>query len=408
MALEGNLADVRLPEILQAVAQQRRTGILTLQSETTIVAVSFLGGGVVSADSLAHTVEERLGDALADEGLVEHATIAELTRRQEAGEGRLVDLLVDEQVLSREGVLDALRRLNLSLLRELLAWREGDFKFYGGDEVAYEEGIEPISIESLLLSSLDAGDAEEAAAWEAVLGDGEGGGVDGGTAVRPAGWEAPPPGEAEAADDGEPEGAPPRPAAGRVAGEEAEPAAAAPAAAARRAAAAPLPRRAARTPAAAPPEPAAAAPPGRAVPPALALLLAAALVAGALAAPARLLLPFPGQGGDRRGLAEVQRLADRLAVDRAAKTHFLLAGRFPPSLEPLVESGLLDAEDRVGPEGRRLDLVAREDSYDIVARGEDEPVWSEAISGNFLLDPELRGEPTAPASTSEAPLVLLD
>jgi hypothetical protein len=96
-----------------------------------------------------------------------------------------------------------------------------------------------------------------------------------------------------------------------------------------------------------------------------------------------------------------------LAVDRAAKTYFLLEGHFPPSFGPLVASGLLDGGDRVGPEGRRLTLVAHEESYDVLAEGAEQPVWSEAISGNFLLDPELRGSAAAPAR-EERPLVLLD
>lgn len=408
MAIEGTLGDFRLEEILQSVAQQRRTGILTLQSETTIVAVSFLAGHVVSADSLAHTVEERLGEGLVAEGLVEPATIADLTRRQEAGEARLTDLLVSEGVLSREGVLDALRRQNLALLRELLGWSEGEFKFYGGDEVSYEEGIDPISVEGLLLSTLD-GEG------------GEGGGVE------PVALAATPLDVSEAAEvseaseaSGAAEGAGAASAGPAVAGGggwagEAPPAAVASAAgasAARVAATTALPsaRRAPPSPPRTEDEAAAApalGPAPRAGPAALGLLLAAVVAAAVFAAPQRLLLPFSWQSGERQALAEVQRLADRLAIDRAAKTFFLLEGHFPPSLEPLVAAGLLGAGDRVGPEGRRLSLVAHEESYDVLAEGSEQPVWSEAITGNFLLDPDLRL--TAAASPGdERPLVLLD
>ncbi|HEX6203124.1 MAG TPA: DUF4388 domain-containing protein, partial [Thermoanaerobaculia bacterium] len=338
MAIEGTLADFRLPEILQTVAQQQRTGILTLQSETTIVAVSFLAGGVVAADSLAHTVEERLADTLVDEGLVDRPTVDDLVHRQERGEGRLIDLLVTEGVLSREGVLDSLRRLNLALLRDLLAWREGEFKFYGGDEVAYEEGIEPISIEGLLLSTLDGEGGEE---------HGEGAGVDAALAAWPGADE---PAAASGGDPwglGEEVGEPPAPAAAaeteRPTARRAPPPAvpaALPAAVAPAAARRPPPRPRPRPAATAARMAVAAAPGERTVPRTLGLLLAAGLVAAAVAAPVRLLVPFPWQGGERRALAEVQRLADRVAVDRAAKTYFLLEGHFPASLDPLIAAGL--------------------------------------------------------------------
>jgi hypothetical protein len=412
MAIEGRLGDTRLPEVLQAVAAQRRTGILTLQSETTIVAVSFLAGHVVSADSLAHTVEERLGEGLVAEGLVERATIAALTRRQDAGDGRLTELLVADGVLSRAGVLDALRRQNVALLRELLGWSEGDFKFYGGDEVAYEEGIEPISIDGLLSSTLDdrQGDGDEGGGADEAAFAAPGAPVAAAPGPFASTREVPTPGAAGAEDD---DLAPAAAAGGTWAGE-APPAAVEPPEAAPAAAAVPkagpagrpvrrTPRRVAAEETAAPaPDPAA-----RGMHAGLGLILVAVLVAAVLAVPTRLLLPFPWQAGDRQALAEVQRLADRFAIDRAAKTFFLLEGHFPPSLAPLVRAGLLDGEQRVGPEGGRLSFVAHEESYDILAAGEEQPVWSEAITGNFLLDPDLRLAAAAPAG-EERPLVLLD
>jgi hypothetical protein len=104
----------------------------------------------------------------------------------------------------------------------------------------------------------------------------------------------------------------------------------------------------------------------------------------------------------------VQRLADHLAVDRAAKTYFLLEGRFPDSLDRLVELDLLDPEDLVDPQGRRLLLDPRADSYEVRPRGEGglEEARTEAITGNFLLDPDFLDVPGG--VETEAPLVLLD
>ncbi len=36
----------------------------------------------------------------------------------------------------------------------MLRWREGEFKFYSGDEVSYEEGMVPIGVEEVLLRSV--------------------------------------------------------------------------------------------------------------------------------------------------------------------------------------------------------------------------------------------------------------
>ena len=52
MAVEGTLEVFKLPEILQMISQQQKTGILTVQGQQDIIAVSFLKGQIVTVDSL--------------------------------------------------------------------------------------------------------------------------------------------------------------------------------------------------------------------------------------------------------------------------------------------------------------------------------------------------------------------
>jgi hypothetical protein len=155
MAVEGSLDLFSLPEILQMISQQGKTGILTIQGQQDIVAISFLGGRIVAADSLAHTVEERLGKVLVGEGLLGAPELARANAENQAAGGRLLDLLVERGYLSRQRLLAALRLQTVRHLEDLLHWQQGDFKFYGGDEVSYEDGFEPISVEDLLLRHLD-------------------------------------------------------------------------------------------------------------------------------------------------------------------------------------------------------------------------------------------------------------
>jgi len=154
MSVEGSLDLFSLPEILQMISQQGKTGILTIQGQQDIVAISFLAGRIVAADSLAHTVEEGLAKLLAGEGLLSAAELARAGAEHQASGGRLLDLLVERRYLTRPQLLAALRLQTIRQLEALLRWQAGDFKFYGGDEVSYEEGFEPISVEDLLLRTL--------------------------------------------------------------------------------------------------------------------------------------------------------------------------------------------------------------------------------------------------------------
>ena len=147
------------------------------------------------------------------------------------------------------------------------------------------------------------------------------------------------------------------------------------------------------------------------LPSALAALLVGAVVFALVAVPNRVLLPLPWQDSERAQYEMAQRQALYRTIDGAAKTFFLVEGRFPDSLDRLVEGSLLHRHDLTDPEGQPMEMEAREESYVLrpvpADGGTPEPatVATEAITGNFLLDPEyLSAQPV----DTVPPLVLLD
>jgi hypothetical protein len=400
MAVEGTLDLFKLPEILQLISQQQKTGILTVQGQQDIIAISFLKGRIVAADALNQTVEQGLAEVLVSEGILGAADVARASAEHQSSGDRLLDILVERRYVERRQLLWALRLQTFRLLQLLLRWSQGDFKFYSGDEVSYEEGFDPISVEELLLRSLP---------------------------------EAPPPAPQAGPRPVPPLAAVPAPAAPapRPPAEESPAAAARPelrvvagASAGARPAARPAPSPARPAPEAAPPdlestglfvkmkvEAPVAVPRSQGVAgKAMGALLAVFLLAVAWTAPNALLLPFPWQEGERASLARDQRASLYLKIDRAAKTFFLLEGRFPDRMGELVEAGLLDPADLHDPQlGLPFQYSASEESYSLRPVRDGKPVeegeTTEAVTGNFLLDPEFLA--LSPES-DKAPLVLLD
>jgi hypothetical protein len=409
MAVEGTLDLFKLPEILQLVSQQKKTGILTVQGQQDIVAISFLNGRIVAADALNQTLEEGLSQVLLKEGMIDAPDLARAASEHQASGGRLIDLLVERRFIERAQLLEALRLQTYRLLEQLLGWSQGDFKFYSGDEVSYEEGFAPIPVEELLINSAPIVAAATAAATAAAK------------TAAPGPRPVPPPAPKAAP--------PPRPVAVPPARAEALPE--------------PVPFPGPRP--AAPPSPRLGAAPGAAVSPnapivppdagevsgpfrkmkvearpapppslawvgrSLAVLLAALVVATLLRVPDSLMIPFPWQAHERETLVRDQRTALYLKIDRAAKTWFLLKGSFPDRLQDLVAAGLLSPADLEDPEGRPLQYAASEESYTLQPLEHGKPVpgavATEAITGNFLLDPEVLN---ATPETTATPLVLLD
>jgi len=393
MAVEGTLDVFKLPEILQMISQQQKTGILTVQGQQDIIAVSFLKGRIVTVDSLNQTQEEGLSQILIKEGLLTGAQFARASSEHQSAGMRLLDFLVERGYVQRDALLRALRLHATRLLGELLRWDKGEFKFYGGDEIPYEEGFVPITVEEVIV----AGAPRRAAT--------------GPVPVPAPGPRPVPSGPAPILSVPSLEAmAPPSPTM---------PTAARPGLRVVRREGTPADRAAA-------PVPSGAEEPettgqfrkmkveaAEARQPVLVQVLAAVLAALALLllvlAPAGVVIPFPWQHAERLALAAEQQASLYQKIDRAAKTWFLLEGRFPEHLGQLVEAGFLSPEDLMDPQGRSFQYSATEESYTLrpVADGTAVPgeETTEAITGNFLLDPGFLALPT---QSSAQPLVLLD
>jgi len=446
MALEGDLKLFALPDILQVVSQQQKTGILTIQGEQDILAVSFLRGQIVAADALNQSFEDSLGEVLASQGILQPDEFARLCTEQEETGERLSEFLQRRGILSRQQLLDALRVQTYRLLLQVLRWRQGDFKFYTGEEVSYEEGVIPISVEEVLLRSV--GDLVGEGTLSGTLPHGfvayerlENAGP-----VRVGGWQE----QAESSDPGvvwispdektvleRLDGKSVAHAIARDTGlgeyktlyalfqllqvglvrpvgdlaetpapeaeEPPEPEVESTATAMRLV----VPEEPESVEAALADEPYAGAGSTR-VASGIALVAAAALILLAVLAPSAVLLPFPGQEAARAAFSRQQRLARIDAIDRAARTVYQAQGHYPESLDSLVDRGLLAPAALRDPGGESHHLVAEGETYRIeVGRAGDPEVRTvtESIAGDFLLDPtffaDLREE-------VGVPLVLLD
>ncbi len=439
MRTEGSIEKGGLSEVLLTLGREGRTGILTIQGRDEIIAFALLKGGIVSADALNQTLEDGLGHVLTELGLISESEFAQLASEYQAGGGQVVDLLVERGYVQRSELLDAVRSQTYALCKQALGWTHGDFKFYQGEEVSYEEGVRPLSPEELLIRAgrdlnldlLPGGipnsdsiyrrskgasptsepgtgpdDLDEAAFAAFKLVDGkrsvaEISGASGVDEYRLAyllnRWQS----------AGMVERTKRRPArsSSRAPAEPAETPAAAPMA------------RAAKKPKRAPREsrlaawwsarkdkgqPDALPWPSRV----LGLGLIGLFVASFWIAPERVLLPFPWQRGLQEGFDRERAIAALSKLRRANSAHFLLHGRFAEDLSDLSTGGLLPAADLEGLSGQPLVYSATAASYvvrsSIGMAPERETFLQETIRGNFLLDPEI-----APPTESRRPLLVL-
>src|SRR5688500_12454140 len=152
MALAGTLRDFTLAEIFQLIGHKLKTGLLTLRGKDDTVAVTFLEGRVVAADSLNKRLENRLGNVLVKTGML---TPEQLTRALDIQKNtlqRLGFILTQHQIISQDNLRQALQLQILQVVYRLFRWKDGEYHFSQETTIEYDrDHVLPIAAESILM-----------------------------------------------------------------------------------------------------------------------------------------------------------------------------------------------------------------------------------------------------------------
>ncbi len=154
MALQGTLKDFALPDILQLIGMQRKTGILTMESDEDAVTVQFFQGQVVGADTRLRKLEESLGSVLVRTGKINAGQLQEALIAQRQTLQRLGYVLVRCGALSEDDLREALRIQVCQIVYRLFRWRDGRYNFAPMDHLEYDRDLTiPVPAETLLMEA---------------------------------------------------------------------------------------------------------------------------------------------------------------------------------------------------------------------------------------------------------------
>lgn len=129
MALTGSLSDLSLPDIVQTIAFNKKSGILSIKSEVGIGQIYFFDGNVIQAISPLR--RERLGENLMKKGIITRQQLeAALKIQEERGHNqRLGSTLLEMDLISKELNEASLRQQTEEAFYDLIEWSIGFFRF---------------------------------------------------------------------------------------------------------------------------------------------------------------------------------------------------------------------------------------------------------------------------------------
>jgi hypothetical protein len=155
MALEGTFRDFGLADIFQLVGLQKKTGVLTVRAEGgRLVTVSFEKGMVVFADEFQRSEAERLGSVLLRTRRLSQEQLARAIEVQKATAQRLGHVLVEQKFISQQELSQALQLQVKETVYRLFRWSAGSYHF-SPEPVTFDQQIyAPLPAELVLMEGV--------------------------------------------------------------------------------------------------------------------------------------------------------------------------------------------------------------------------------------------------------------
>jgi len=127
MALKGNIETFYLSSILQLLAQDKKTGILTIAEKGRMVRVYIKNGNIVYA--VGTQKEVRLGYLLRTKGIISAEELQKALTLAKQRNEKLGKILVEKGFISVETLKKFIHQQVRDILYDLFLWKRGDFEY---------------------------------------------------------------------------------------------------------------------------------------------------------------------------------------------------------------------------------------------------------------------------------------
>jgi hypothetical protein len=129
MALQGDLKDFSITEIIQLIGQQFKTGVLNVQHRRKKIEIYFVDGMIVHVFSNYRARKDLLGEILVKAQVITQQQLDQALKVQQETLQYLGEILIDLQLLKREEVLRVIQNQIYETIYDLFQWGEGSFRF---------------------------------------------------------------------------------------------------------------------------------------------------------------------------------------------------------------------------------------------------------------------------------------
>jgi hypothetical protein len=155
MALEGNLNSFGLEEILQLIAVQQKTGMLSVTINEKSTVLFFRDGKIISTRDRRSKTRDPFREYLTRYGVLSREDLVRVTQIGSQSKLDLLEILTSEKFFDEKTLARQWRFHIQETLHDVLTWDQCSYKFISGDEVVAgvkslgEHIVEPLLMECM-------------------------------------------------------------------------------------------------------------------------------------------------------------------------------------------------------------------------------------------------------------------
>jgi hypothetical protein len=155
MALEGNLGSFKLEEILQLIAVQQKTGMLSVTIGEKSTVLFFRDGKIISTRDRRSKTRDPFREYLMRYGVLQREELVRITQIGTQSKLDLLDILISEKFMDEQMLARQWRFHIQETLHDVLTWDQCTYKFVSGEDVVGgvktlgEHIVEPLLMECM-------------------------------------------------------------------------------------------------------------------------------------------------------------------------------------------------------------------------------------------------------------------
>lgn len=155
MAFKGTLREFKVPDILQLISLQKKTGILTFNSQEGFITLIFEDGFIIGIDAFPKKLEMRVGKVFVKQEIISEEMLQRALSIQKRTNQKVGEILIGMGLIDEKIIPEVLKIQAIQIVLSLFNWKKGEYNFKVLDYVDKElRLLTPIAVDNLIMEGV--------------------------------------------------------------------------------------------------------------------------------------------------------------------------------------------------------------------------------------------------------------